>query len=228
VIAIQNARMFRETHEALERQTATAEILKVIASSPSDVQPVFDAIAASSKRLVSAYSTTVFRIVDGVMHLVGFTPTNAQADAALAAMFPRPITDFPPFTMVSDGRTALIDNTEADAACPRCCATGSLRGFRAMLLTPLMRDSQVIGTISVTRETPGPRRAPCAADAHFCRPGGDRHRERAAVQRDEGGARAAEDLRRVLRSSAARCPTPRPCSTRSVEPASSSSAVIRW
>ena len=83
VIAVQNARLFRETNEALERQTATAEILKVIASSPDSVQPVFDAIAASSKRLLDGYSTMVTRIFDDALHLVAFTSTNPEGDAAL-------------------------------------------------------------------------------------------------------------------------------------------------
>ena len=77
VIAIENVRLFNETKEALERQTATADILKVIASSPSDVQPVFEAIATSSNRLIGGFSTAVLRFIGGNVHLAAFTPTNA-------------------------------------------------------------------------------------------------------------------------------------------------------
>src|SRR3954468_21653555 len=83
VIAIENTRLFNETREALERQTATAEILKVIASSPSDVQPVFEAIATTANRLVGGFSTAVLRFIGDELHLPAFTPTNAAADQAL-------------------------------------------------------------------------------------------------------------------------------------------------
>src|SRR6185369_14517974 len=76
VIAIENARLFNETKETLERQTATADILKVMAASPSDVQPVFEAIATNANRLIGGFSTAVLRYIDGAAHLAAFTPTD--------------------------------------------------------------------------------------------------------------------------------------------------------
>ena len=69
----------RELAGALERQTATADILKVIASSPSDTRPVFETIAATANRLIGGLSTAVFRYIGDSLHLVAFTPTNPAA-----------------------------------------------------------------------------------------------------------------------------------------------------
>jgi len=155
VIAIENVRLFNETREALERQTATAEILKVIASSPSDVQPVFDAIATSANRLIGGYSTAVLRFIGDALHLAAFTPTNAAADEALKATFPRPIAEFPPFLLVRDGETVQFADTESEDVPGVNRDLARLRGYRSMLFTPLMSGGTQIGLISVTRKEPG-------------------------------------------------------------------------
>ena len=156
LIAIENARLFDETQQALERQTATAEILKVIASSPSDVQPVFEAIATTANRLLGGISTTVWRFVDRTMFLVAFTRTNPAADEALQASFPRPLADMPPFLPALDGRTQEVPDIEAPSSVPALLRDlGRLRGFRSILFTPLMSNGAAIGMISVTRKEPG-------------------------------------------------------------------------
>jgi GAF domain-containing protein len=153
VIAIENVRLFNETREALERQTATAEILKVIASSPSDVQPVFEAIASSANRLIGGFSTAVFRFVDGVSHLAAFTPTHPAADKTLTTRFPRPLAEFKPFELTRDGKAAQIADTETSGIWFKDIARA--RGFRSMLFSPLMSNGAPIGIISVTRIEPG-------------------------------------------------------------------------
>ncbi|HEY2211084.1 MAG TPA: GAF domain-containing protein [Bradyrhizobium sp.] len=155
VIAIENVRLFNETREALERQTATADILKVIASSPSDVQPVFEAIATSANRLIGGYSTAVLRFIDDELHLAAFTPTNATADEALKASFPRPLAEFPPFELVRNGEIIQFVDTEFEDVPRLIRDLARLRGYRSMLFTPLMNGETPIGLISVTRKEPG-------------------------------------------------------------------------
>jgi GAF domain-containing protein len=142
-----------ERDEALERQTATAEILKVIASSPDDAQPVFRAIADRSNRLVDGLATTVFTLIDGVLHLEAFTPTNPEADAALTAMFPSPLANWSFGEAIARKEVYHIADTES--ADERLRAVARLRGFRSVLYLPLLRDGQLIGVIRQTRREPG-------------------------------------------------------------------------
>ena len=143
VIAIENARLFNETKEALERQTATADILKVIASSPDDVQPVFEAIATSANRLIGGLSTAVHSLVDDTLHLTAFTPTSPAGDAALQASFPRPLSTLPWGEQMRNGELVHIPDVEVEGAMlPDLRNFARMRGFRSMLRVPLLRDGR--------------------------------------------------------------------------------------
>jgi GAF domain-containing protein len=150
VIAIGNVRLFQETQEALERQTATAEILKVIARSPSDVQPIFEAIASSANRLLGGFSTAVFRFVDNRADLAAFTPTTPAADKVLKSSFPMPLGNFEQFEMAKNGRPVQTPDIE-QMSNTRIREIARMRGFRSMLFVPLMNNDMPIGIISVTR-----------------------------------------------------------------------------
>src|SRR5262249_19117955 len=98
VIAIENVRLFnelqtsnRELTSALDTQTATSDILRVISQSQTDVQPVFDAILASAVRLLRAYSGTLTRIVSDRIELVAITSTDAAGDASVRAFYPQSV-----------------------------------------------------------------------------------------------------------------------------------------
>ncbi|MEY9359700.1 two-component system NtrC family sensor kinase [Bradyrhizobium yuanmingense] len=152
VIAIENARLFNETEQALERQTATADILKVMAASPSDVQPVFEAIATNANRLIGGFSTAVLRYVDGAVHLAAFTPTDPAGDRVLQASFPVPFAQFPPCQLVANGTAAQLPDTEVE---PAARDIARARGYRSMLFAPLMSEGEAIGIIIATRRATG-------------------------------------------------------------------------
>jgi signal transduction histidine kinase len=150
--AAENARLVDESRQALEREAATAEILKVMAASPSDVQPVFDAIAANANRLISGFSTAVLRYIDGAAHLVAFTPGDPEGDRVLQASFPVPFAQFPAYQLVANGESTQLPDTELE---PAARDIARARGFRSMLFTPLMSEGEARGVIIATRRTTG-------------------------------------------------------------------------
>ena len=157
VIAIQNAKMFRETNEALERQTATRRGPEGHRQLAVDVQPVFDAIARSSNQLLGGWSTMVARIEDDALHMVAFTSTTPEGDGRCGA---RSRSRWTPSRWVRPSAAARSCPSSTPKRSKRACSwsreLARVRGYRSMLFCPLVRDGQSIGMISVTRREPGP------------------------------------------------------------------------
>jgi GAF domain-containing protein len=173
VIAIENVRLFTELQEknraltkahsqvseTLERQTATSEILRVIASSPTDLQPVFTAIAESAKRLLGGFSGSITRLIDDALHLGALTSTNPTGDDAARAMFPVPLTSGVGIhTHAARTRAPffVVDvETDPRVSDPRVREMARAREWRSFLAVPMLRGEQVLGTIGVSRREPG-------------------------------------------------------------------------
>ncbi len=116
----------RELAEARERQAATAEILKVIASSPSDMQPVFDAIATSANRLLGGFSTAVFRIFGDVVSLAAFTPVDPDGRQSPRGVLPSPAPRISRVRAIRGGEFAQIPDTESGKLNPGTGAASRL------------------------------------------------------------------------------------------------------
>ncbi len=155
VIAIENVRLFNETKEALEHQTATSEILRIISASPTDTQPVFDAIVKSGARLFGSVNSTLRLINGDRSELVASTSSLRETGGD----FPMPLDDdsLPASRAIMRQEVVQVPDAMAEEwVSPSFKQRAQQRGFRAIMIAPMLREDDVIGTINVNRSTPGP------------------------------------------------------------------------
>jgi signal transduction histidine kinase/DNA-binding response OmpR family regulator len=153
VIAVQNAQLFAEITETLEQQTATSDILKVIASSPTDIQPVLDVIVQNAARLSDS--------ADALIDMVEGDTIRVAAHFGNVPMFP------------VGGTLALNRDTVAGRAILECHSVQAIHneansksefplgddvaheyGYRMTCAVPLIREGKAIGSITIRRMEP--------------------------------------------------------------------------
>jgi signal transduction histidine kinase/CHASE3 domain sensor protein len=155
VIAIENVRLFdevqartRELGKALEQQVATSEILRVIASSPTDITPVLNAVAESAAQLCGAVDAQIFRAEGDVLRL-------AVSFGSIPIHFRERVIDRNWVTgrAVVDRRTVHVADlaAESESEYPAGLAMQRQHGHRTTLATPLLRQGDALGAILIRR-----------------------------------------------------------------------------
>src|SRR5262249_46331460 len=158
---IENVRLFTELQkknralteahaqvtEALDQQTATGEILRVIASSPTDVQPVFDTIAESVVRLCDGLFGGVYRFDGSMIHFVAHNGWTDEGLEAIRSLYPRaPSRDTLLGRTILDRAVVEVRDLESDPGVPPLARPiARAVGYRSLLQVPMLRDGNPIG-----------------------------------------------------------------------------------
>jgi GAF domain-containing protein len=153
VIAMENSRLISELQQRLEEQTATAEVLRVISESPTELQKVLDTIAAAAARLCPAALTEIIQVQPG-----GVGRAVARYGSDLGAAVGPVNRDTVTGRAIVDLRTIHVPDILATPPdeYPRSRETFQRFGNRGGLSVPLLRGGKAIGAISVRRAEPGP------------------------------------------------------------------------
>ena len=153
MIAIENVRLFNETRESLEQQTATAEILKVISSSPTDMQPIFDAIVESAVRLCDGVYSAGLLLKDELIYLVASHNWVGEGAAVAQRLFPMPA-DREHLTAraIRESRIVHMEDLQSNPDVPDTSRELAIAtGYQTLLIVPMLRNSRAIGAIVVAK-----------------------------------------------------------------------------
>ena len=165
-VALENARLFDEVQrknaeitEALEQQTATSEILKVIASSPADIQPVLDAISENALKLCGANFGAVYSYDGKMLDMTSLRNFTVLATEEIRREYPRPLARDGGYSARSilEKRVIHVVDAANDPGVPEVTKPLVAKlGFRSGLWVPMIRDNNAIGAFCVARPEPGP------------------------------------------------------------------------
>ncbi len=152
VIAIENVRLFQELTEALERQTATSEILGVIASSPTDVQPVLNVVAENAARLCDANNAVIMRVFGDRFQMAAYWGDVPESSRSNPISYPTS-RGIPIGRAILDRQIIHIDDLLAkiDTEYPDARESQNINSTRTVLAAPLLREGVPIGAILVRR-----------------------------------------------------------------------------
>jgi signal transduction histidine kinase len=153
----ETTRLSREHDEALEQQTATSEVLDVISSSPTDVQPVFDLIAKSAARLCKAQFCHVFQFDGKLIHFValhGYSPEVSKVSVSRRGYPMAPGRGSAAARSILNGTVEEIPDIFAD----RDYTHGHIAkdmNYRSIVAVPMLKDGRPIGAIAIARSQTG-------------------------------------------------------------------------
>ncbi|MCC6297959.1 MAG: GAF domain-containing protein [Anaerolineales bacterium] len=158
VIAVQNAQLFADTTETLEQQTATSEILKVIASSPTDIQPVMDVIAENAARLLGGEFSNLYRTDGKLIYEAAQYNFPLEAVEEAKRLYPAPlIRDRLSSRTILDKKIIHFPDMWNQPDLPEVTRRYvKTLNMQCLVMVPLMRENEAIGALGVGKHDPAP------------------------------------------------------------------------
>ncbi len=150
VIAIENTRLLNELRQSLEQQTATADVLRVISSSPGELKPVFQAMLENATRICEAKFGTLYRFADGKFHLAaqfGSTPELMEAQRHRGPFTPTPGTLLDRLMQTKKLSHSVDATTEPGRSLP-----ARIGGARSTVAVPMIKDGELVGAFAIYRQ----------------------------------------------------------------------------